>query len=68
MIMELLEYLGIALVGALFLVVMSKFVLQNTIRRENHYYENREAREERKLLEAAGITTDKANTDKEGKH
>lgn len=63
MIMELLEYFAISIAGALFLVLVSKFILQNTIRRENHYYESREAGEERKMLAKAGITTDK-----EGKH
>ena len=59
MIHEIIHYFVLAICGALLLVI--KFILQNIIRKECFYYENREAAEEREMLKKAGII------DKEGK-
>lgn len=61
MIHEIIHYFVLAICGALLLVITSKFILQNIIRKECFYYENREAAEERQMLKKAGII------DKEGK-
>lgn len=60
MMMEILEYLGMALVGGLLLVLISKFGLQHIIRRDCYYYESKEISEENQMLKKAGIKiTDK---------
>lgn len=55
MIMEILEYLLIALGGGLMLVLISKFGLQHIIRRECYYYDRKEISEEQQMLKKAGI-------------
>ncbi len=56
MLMETLEYLGIAFVCSVLLIIMSKIILQALIRRPADYYNARELKEEELMLNAGGIS------------
>ena len=54
--METLEYLGIAFVCSVLLIIMSKIILQSLIRRPADYYDAEELRQEELMLNAGGIS------------
>ncbi len=56
MMMETLEYLGIAFVCSVLLIIMSKIILQSLIRRPADYYDAEELRQEELMLNAGGIS------------
>ena len=56
MLMETLEYMGIAFVCSVLLIIMSKIILQALIRRPADYYNARELKEEELMLNAGGIS------------
>lgn len=56
MLHETLEYLGIAFISSVLLIIMSKIILQALIRRPAEYYDAEELREEELMLNAAGIS------------
>ena len=67
MLLETLEYLGIAFVCSVLLIIMSKIILQALIRRPADYYNARELREEELMLNAGGISITKEHeTNPEG--
>ena len=67
MLLETLEYLGIAFVCSVLLIIMSKIILQALIRRPADYYNARELREEELMLNAGGISiTSEHETNPEG--
>ena len=53
---EIIHYLGISLGAAFLLVIVSKYILQNIIRRDCSYYEKKEIAEENEMLAKAGIS------------
>ena len=67
MLLETLEYLGIAFISSVLLIIMSKVILQALIRRPADYYNARELREEELMLNAGGISITKEHeTNPEG--
>ena len=67
MLLETLEYLGIAFICSVLLIIMSKIILQALIRRPADYYNARELREEELMLNAGGISITKEHeTNPEG--
>ena len=67
MLLETLEYLGIAFICSVILIIMSKIILQALIRRPADYYNARELREEELMLNAGGISITKEHeTNPEG--
>ena len=56
MLQETLEYLGIAFVCSVLLIIISKIILQALIRRPADYYNAEELREEELMLNAGGIS------------
>ncbi len=67
MLHETLEYLGIAFICSVLLIIMSKIILQALIRRPADYYNARELMEEELMLNAAGISiTREHETNPEG--
>ncbi len=67
MLHETLEYLGIAFISSVLLIIMSKIILQALIRRPADYYNARELREEEIMLNAGGISITKEHeTNPEG--
>ena len=67
MLHETLEYLGIAFISSVLLIIMSKIILQALIRRPADYYNARELREEELMLNAGGISiTSEHETNPEG--
>ena len=56
MIIETFEYLGIAFVASVILIVLSKIILQALIRRPADYYVKEELRQEEMMLNSAGIS------------
>ena len=56
MLHETLEYLGIAFICSVLLIIMSKIILQALIRRPADYYDARELEQEELMLNAAGIS------------
>lgn len=67
MIIETLEYLGIAFVSSALLIVMSKIILQHLIRRPADYYLAEEYMQEELMLNRAGFSiTDEIETNPEG--
>jgi hypothetical protein len=67
MLLETLEYLGIAFISSVLLIIMSKIILQALIRRPADYYNARELREEELMLNAGGISiTNEHETNPEG--
>ena len=67
MLLETLEYLGIAFICSVILIIMSKIILQALIRRPADYYNARELMEEELMLNAGGISITKEHeTNPEG--
>lgn len=67
MLLETLEYLGIAFICSVILIIMSKIILQALIRRPADYYNARELMEEELMLNAGGISiTHEHETNPEG--
>lgn len=67
MLLETLEYLGIAFISSVLLIIMSKVILQALIRRPADYYNACELREEELMLNAGGISiTNEHETNPEG--
>ena len=67
MLLETLEYLGIAFICSVILIIMSKIILQALIRRPADYYNARELRDEELMLNAGGISITKEHeTNPEG--
>ncbi len=67
MLQETLEYLGIAFVCSVLLIIMSKIILQALIRRPADYYDAEELRQEELMLNAGGISiTNEHETNPEG--
>ena len=67
MLHETLEYLGIAFISSVLLIIMSKIILQALIRRPADYYNARELMEEELMLNAGGISITKEHeTNPEG--
>lgn len=67
MLHETLEYLGIAFISSVLLIIMSKIILQALIRRPADYYDAEELRQEELMLNAAGISiTHEHETNPEG--
>ena len=56
MLLETLEYLGIAFICSVLLIIMSKIILQALIRRPADYYNAQELREEELMLNAGGMS------------
>ena len=56
MLTETLEYLGIAFISSVLLIIMSKIILQSLIRRPADYYDAEELRQEELMLNAGGIS------------
>ena len=56
--MVILKYLGIGLLAAAALILVSKVVLQFCLRKKTSYWEKDEIKEERKMLETAGLPTE----------
>ena len=67
MLLETLEYLGIAFICSVLLIIMSKIILQALIRRPADYYNAEELRQEELMLNAGGISiTNEHDTNPEG--
>ena len=67
MLLETFEYLGIAFICSVLLIIMSKIILQALIRRPVDYYNARELKEEELMLNAGGISITKEHeTNPEG--
>ncbi len=67
MLHETLEYLGIAFVCSVLLIIMSKIILQALIRRPADYFDAEELRQEELMLNAGGISiTNEHETNPEG--
>ncbi|MBQ9075267.1 MAG: hypothetical protein IJY32_04815 [Mogibacterium sp.] len=67
MLLETFEYLGIAFICSVLLIIMSKIILQALIRRPADYYNARELKEEELMLNAGGISITKEHeTNPEG--
>jgi hypothetical protein len=67
MLHETIEYLGLAFISSVLLIIMSKIILQALIRRPADYYNARELREEELMLNAGGISiTSEHETNPEG--
>lgn len=67
MLHETLEYLGIAFISSVLLIIMSKIILQALIRRPVDYYDAEELMEEELMLNAAGISmSEEHETNPEG--
>ena len=64
MIMEILYYLILSFVGALFLILMSKVILSAFIRKNPDFYEKKERAEEEGLTE---IMRENIKTEKDDK-
>ena len=56
MLTETLEYLGIAFISSVLLIIMSKIILQSLIRRPADYYDAEELRQEELMLNAGGLS------------
>lgn len=56
MLLETLEYLGIAFICSVLLIIMSKIILQALIRKPADYYNAQELREEELMLNAGGMS------------
>ena len=67
MLMETLEYLGIAFICSVLLIILSKIILQSLIRRPADYYDAKELLQEELMLNAGGISiTSEHETTPEG--
>jgi hypothetical protein len=67
MIAETLEYFVIAFISSAVLIVLSKIILQNLIRRPADYYLAEELRQEEMMLNSAGFSiTEEIETNPEG--
>ena len=67
MLMETLEYLGIAFICSVILIILSKIILQALIRRPADYYDAAEMLQEEIMLNEAGISiTSEHETSPEG--
>ena len=56
MLMETLEYLGIAIICSVVLIILSKIILQSLIRRPADYYDAEELKQEELMLNAGGLS------------
>lgn len=67
MLIETLEYLGIAFTCSVILIILSKIILQSLIRRPADYYDAQELLQEEMMLNDAGISiTTEHDTNPEG--
>ena len=67
MLIETLEYLGIAFICSVILIILSKIILQSLIRRPADYYDAQELLQEEMMLNDAGISiTTEHDTNPEG--